>query len=105
MSENLDALAEVVGSVLLRGKKYDVLPIDGAGYRMLHANGDIVLDTFGLAGRLLSPALSDEDAHKLTAKQAARIIQIADGQVRAVEDSFPNSESPTTQTSQSGQGS
>jgi hypothetical protein len=107
---DLDALlAETVGEVTLFGRTYTVRSLDGAAYHTLIAMEDSgeqdLRALYAIAQRHLVPALTDEEAGRLTPAAVAEVNSLAAGLIRSVEDALPNSSALTTGGGSSANGS
>lgn len=93
---NLDAVPSIAGTVTVFGETHDVRDLDGDDYRFVNAGGDLdIVGMYTLAEKLI-PTLGAEKVNRLTGKQLALIVRIADGRVKEVEAQFPNESGPET---------
>lgn len=93
---NLDAVPSIAGTVTVFGETHDVRDLDGDDYRLLNNGSDPdIVGMYGLVEKLI-PTLGTEKVNRLSGKQLALIVKIADGRVREVEAQFPNDSGPET---------
>lgn len=96
---NLDLLGDHSGTIIVFGEERPVMHFSGADYRTYynfeHGADVDVLALYAIVGRLV-PSLSPEQLDRLTLKQVGAIIGVAGAPIRAVEESFPNSDGPAT---------
>lgn len=94
---NLDALAEIAGTVTVFGREVAVRQFDGESYRALELQreqGDAsVVPSYAIAARLC-PDLTADEVQRLNARQVGAILAIGARVIHAVEAALPNGASP-----------
>lgn len=99
---DLDALDVPIGTTTLNGRTVGVHALDALGYEVYLALGDaaapVELPQVWEAAARVVPELSLDDVRRLKLPQLGALLALAAGQVRAVEDRYPNSDRPTAET-------
>lgn len=108
MNMTLEEIAAPVelGSVDFNGKRYAIRPMDGYGYHLSQsANGDAQVSievTYKLAARAIGVTFEDlfgtENTVGMPLPDAARIVAIASGRIRAVEETASPLSEPAGET-------
>lgn len=90
---DLDSLIEPVAKIKVRGKEYDVMPVSGIAYDMATKSVEVAKkmkpeEQLGFMRKIIAelvPGMSEEDRARLSPKQMAAIVDIANRMVRKVE--------------------
>lgn len=101
-SVDLDAIDPTIATVTLFGRTVEVKALDGFAYEVYTQLTDPaakvnLAEVWDAAARVL-PSLTSDEVRRLRLPQLGALLALAAGRVKAVEDRYPNSDGPTTET-------